>query len=488
MKALCSFLFLSLFSIISSRSLSLSLNNAFTAAFTRRHLGQTKEPDPQTDGFEIHVDAGLNFPNFRLKKAYYALQEWRKVIYSDPENMIKNWEGVDVCSYNGVFCAKAPDDPNSMTVAGIDLNHGDIAGQLVPHLGLLTDLSIFHINSNRFCGIIPDSLSKLTILHEFDVSNNRFVGPFPNVVLQMPKLKYLDLRYNNFEGDLPPQLFDMDLDAIFLNHNRFCSLIPENIGHSNASVIVFANNDFKGCIPKSIGEMTRLDEVIFADNELSGCVPDELGSLENIKVLDLSKNNFVGTIPEGFGNLKGVEMIDVRKNELIGTVADKVCTLPNLLNFTFSHNYFNELEAKCEKPVKPELVLDHRENCLPEKSDQKSEKKCSPVVNRPVDCETIGCKPPSDSDEESKKRKVPKKKPPPSPVQPPPPPVPEPPKPKPPPVPKPSPVKPPPPPPPSPTPLPPPPAPSPDPFDDVVLPPKIGNRYPSPPPPIFPGY
>ncbi|KAI3804976.1 hypothetical protein L1987_26914 [Smallanthus sonchifolius] len=375
MKALCCFLLLfSLFSIISSRSLSLSLNNAFAAAITRRHLGQTKETDPQSDVLEIHVDARLNFPNPRLKNAYCALQEWKKVIYSDPENMIKNWEGIDVCSYNGVFCAKAPDDPNMMTVAGIDLNHGDIAGQLVPHLGLLTDLSIFH-------------------------------------------------------------------------------------------------------------------------------------------VLDLSKNNFVGTIPEGFGNLKCVEMIDVRKNELIGTVVDDVCTLPNLLSFMFSDNYFNGLEKKCEKAVKPDLVLDYRENCLPDKPYQKTEKKCLPVVNRPIDCESIGCKSPIDSDEESKKRKPPKRKPPPSPkpstpkpkpkpppVQSPPPPAPEPPKPKPPPVPKPSPPPPPPPvhsppppafspPPPAPTQSPPPPpVPSPPPFDDIVLPPDIGSRYASPPPPMFPGY
>ncbi|KAD4179147.1 hypothetical protein R6Q59_022710 [Mikania micrantha] len=506
MKALCCFLLLSLFTIASSRSLSDSLKSAFASTFTSHNIVKTKETDPdQPDDVEINVDARLNFPNPRLKKAYYALQEWKKVIHSDPDKMLQNWEGIDVCSYNGVFCAKAPDDPTLMTVAGIDLNHCDIAGQLVPHLGLLTDLGIFHINSNRFCGIIPNSFSNLKILHEFDISNNRFVGPFPNVVLQMHKLKYLDIRYNNFEGVLPPQLFDMNLDAIFLNHNRFCSVIPENIGNSSASVIVLANNDFKGCIPKTIGQMSRLDEVIFADNELSGCLPDEFGLLEKITVLDLSKNNFVGTIPESFGKLKCVEMIDVRKNELIGTVVEGVCTLPKLLNFTFSGNYFNGLDAKCENPVKPEIVLDYRENCLPEKSDQRSEKKCSPVVNRPIDCESVGCKKMVDSDEESKKRKPPKRKTkpkpkPPPPVKPPPLPVPEPPKSKSPPVPKP--VKPPPPvvyfppppppspasPPPVPTQPPPSPVPSPPPFDDIDLPPDIGSRYASPPPPMFPGY
>ncbi|KAJ0935721.1 putative leucine-rich repeat domain superfamily [Helianthus annuus] len=132
--------------------------------------------------------------------------------------------------------------------------------------------------------------------------------------------------------------------------------------------------------------MTKLDEVIFADNELSGCLPDELGLLENITILDVSENNFVGTIPEGFGKLKGVEMIDIRKNELTAR--------------------YLKLEPKCEKPVRPELVMDYRENCLPKKPDQKSEKKCEPVVNREIDCESVGCKSQVDSDEESKKKKT----------------------------------------------------------------------------------
>ncbi|KAI3497332.1 hypothetical protein L1887_39871 [Cichorium endivia] len=501
MKAVCCFLFLSLLFIFSYPSSSIPLNNAFAAAITRRHLSTPKETDPPPDDLncEIETDAHLNFPNPRLKKAYCVLQEWKKVIYSDPENMVSNWEGADVCSYKGVFCEKALDDPNVVTVAGIDLNHGDIAGQLICKLGLLTDLAIFHINSNRFCGIIPQSFSKLTILHEFDISNNRFVGPFPDVVLEMPKLKYLDIRFNNFEGGLPPQLFDKDLDAIFLNDNRFSSTIPENIGNSKASVIVFADNDFKGCIPKSIGHMTGLDEVVFANNELTGCIPEELGMLENIKVLDLSNNNFVGTLPNGFERLKSVENIDIGRNQLIGKVVESVCTLPKLLNFTFSKNFFDGLEPKCEKPMKAELFLDDRENCLPKKPNQRTEKKCSPVVNHPIDCKSLGCKRPSrKSDEESVKRKPkqrappkPKPPPPPPPVQSPPPPVQSPPPPvfsPPPPVPSPPPPTPSPPPP-----LfsPPPPVPSPPPppsYADVDIPEYIGSRYPSPPPPIHPGY
>ncbi|XP_076882753.1 pollen-specific leucine-rich repeat extensin-like protein 1 [Bidens hawaiensis] len=402
MKALCWLLFL----VISSHS----INNAFVSASIRRQLGQTNEPQSLTDIFniEVNVDVHLHFPNLRLKKAYFALQEWKKVIHSDPHNMIKNWDGIDVCSYNGVVCAKSPDDPSISTVAGIDLNRGDIEGQLPPQLGLLTDLSMFHINTNKFSGNIPNTFSNLAILNEFDISNNQFAGTFPNVVLYMPKLKYLDIRFNNFQGLLPPQLFDKDLDAIFLNNNRFSSNIPENLGNSNASVIVFANNELKGCIPKSIGQMANLDEVIFANNQLSGCLPKELGLLHNIKVLDLSNNDFVGCIPHELGNLKGVEKIDISHNQLIGSVVDVICTLPKLVSFRFKDNYFNGLEKKCEKLVKPGLALDHRLNCLPHKPDQKHEVQCLPVVNRHIDCESVGCyKPEGKPDQESKRKKPP---------------------------------------------------------------------------------
>ncbi|KAG0462585.1 hypothetical protein HPP92_021061 [Vanilla planifolia] len=79
----------------------------------------------------------------------------------------------------------------------------------------------------------------------------------------MAAFKYLDLRYNDFEGPLLVELFDKDLDAIFLNNNRFDSAIPDDIGNSPASVLVLANNPFVGCIPKSIGEMVvNLKEIL----------------------------------------------------------------------------------------------------------------------------------------------------------------------------------------------------------------------------------
>ncbi|KAG8367404.1 hypothetical protein BUALT_Bualt16G0068400 [Buddleja alternifolia] len=235
-------------------------------------------------GENVTLDSSLVFENPRLRTAYIALQAWKKAILSDPLNLTSNWVGSDVCNYTGVFCAPALDNPSIRTVAGIDLNHGDIAGYLPEELGLLTDL-------------------ELKVLFELDLSNNRFAGKFPYVVLSLPKLIYLDIRFNEFEGTVPPQLFDKPLDAIFINHNRFAFELPDNFGNSPVSVIVLAHNKFHGCVPASLGNMSNLNEIILMNNGLRSCLPPEIGLLSNLTVLDVSYNALMGPLPDSIGGM-----------------------------------------------------------------------------------------------------------------------------------------------------------------------------------------
>ncbi|KAK3032422.1 hypothetical protein RJ639_037149 [Escallonia herrerae] len=104
---------------------------------------------------------------------------------------------------------------------------------------------------NRFYGNVPKKFKNLKILFELDISNNRSTGKFPCVVLQLPQLMFLDLRFNEFEGGVLRELFDKDLDAIFIKHNNFVFDLLDNFGNS-ISVIVLANNKFHGCVPASI--------------------------------------------------------------------------------------------------------------------------------------------------------------------------------------------------------------------------------------------
>ncbi|KAM1132187.1 hypothetical protein FF1_046604 [Malus domestica] len=249
-------------------------------------------------GEHVTIDPSLVFENDRLRNAYIALQALKQAILSDPFNITGNWVGSNVCKYTGVFRTKALDNRTIRTVAGIDLNHGDIAGYLPEELGLLTDLALFHINSNRFCGTVPHKFNHLKLLFELDLSNNRFAGKFPRVVLQLPKLKFLDLRFNEFEGMVPKELFDKDLDAIFINHNRFRFDLPDNFRNSPVSVIVLANNKFHGCDPASLGNMSNLNEIILMNNGFQSCLPPEIRMLKNLTVFDVSFNQFLGSLPE----------------------------------------------------------------------------------------------------------------------------------------------------------------------------------------------
>lgn len=76
----------------------------------------------------FNFNASMVFGNTRLEHSFKALSAWKKSIIHDPFHMTANWDGPDVCSYNGVFCAKALDDPNIDVVGGLDLTGGEIAG------------------------------------------------------------------------------------------------------------------------------------------------------------------------------------------------------------------------------------------------------------------------------------------------------------------------------------------------------------------------
>ncbi|CAN1182514.1 Leucine-rich repeat extensin-like protein 4 [Linum perenne] len=331
----------------------------------------------------------LQFQNSRLETAYFALQTWKQAILSDPYNRTLNWVGSNVCNYTGIFCWPAPDNATILTVAGIDLNHADIAGQLVNELGLLTDLALIHLNTNRFCGTIPKTFKMLSILHELDLSNNRFAGRFPYSVLDIPKLKYLDIRFNEFEGKIPKRLFNKHLDAIFINHNRFASYLPDNIGSSPASVMVLAGNKFHGCLPPSFHNMSAtLHEVILTDNGLRACLPKEIGLLKNLTVFDASNNRFVGPIPDSFTELENLEVLNLDHNMLTGKIPEEICSLPKLWNFTASSNFFDDEAPECRRLA----VFNDRRNCVRGRRNQRSRWQCEMFESRPkVRCEDRQC-------------------------------------------------------------------------------------------------
>ncbi|XP_071701247.1 leucine-rich repeat extensin-like protein 2 [Rutidosis leptorrhynchoides] len=312
--------------------------------------------------------------------AYIALQAWKSAIKDDPNGILNSWVGSNVCEYKGVFCA-------GNVVAGIDLNHGGLEGILVKELSLLKDMSLLHLNSNKFTGTIPDSLRDLLALSELDLSNNQFSGPFPNVILQIQNLVYLDLRFNLFSGPIPDLVFNKNLDAILLNNNNFEGEIPQSLGNSPASVINLANNKLTGDIPLSFGYVSpRLKEILFLNNQLTGCIPQGIGLWSDLQVFDASFNSLMGHLPDSVSCLEDIEVLNVAHNKLSGELPDLVCELKNLLNLSVAYNFFSGFSQECAKLYGRNVGFDFALNCIPGREMQRPEPDCDMVPGGSLSC------------------------------------------------------------------------------------------------------
>lgn len=274
------------------------------------------------------------------------------------------------------------------TVASVDFNGFRLEAPTVcGFIDQLPDLAIFHANSNRFSGTVPD-LTRLPFFYEIDLSNNLQTGSFPTTVLPLVNLSFLDLRYNGYSGQVPPSVFNIQTQVLFLNNNKFNGQIPANLGKTPANYITFAYNDFTGPIPRSIGQACNtLLEILFLGNRLSGCLPYEIGLLKNATVFDAGSNQLTGPIPPSFGCLRKVEQLNLAGNMLHGEVPDAVCRLANskygrLVNLSLSGNYFTSVGASCVGLIGCK-VLDVKGNCIPGMPGQRSAQECARFQKQP---------------------------------------------------------------------------------------------------------
>ncbi|MCE3051614.1 hypothetical protein HAX54_050334 [Datura stramonium] len=190
-----------------------------------------------------HSSSVKAIENPRIHQAYIAMQAWKRVIYSDPNNLTANWIGPAVCNYTGVYCSKLPNDTNIQTVAGIDLNLGDIAGFLPDERGLLNDLvlklsSAIVFANNFFGGTLPSITNSANTLEELPLINTSLKGCLPHEVGFLYMLRVLDVSNSKLVGLA-------HLEMLNLKHNMMSGIVPEGICVlPNLSNFTFSYNYF----------------------------------------------------------------------------------------------------------------------------------------------------------------------------------------------------------------------------------------------------
>ncbi|KAH7518019.1 uncharacterized protein At4g06744 [Ziziphus jujuba] len=325
----------------------------------------------------------------RVLLAYKVIQNFKRRITCDPKGILKTWVGFDVCKYKGFLCGTHPVYKQT-AVSGVVFNGFLFAG---PELTLdgfvdgLEDITIFHANSNNFTGKVPVGINKLQYFYELDLSNNKLTGDFPMEVIGATQLTFLDLRYNSFSGKVPPQVFNLDVDVLFINNNDLEQPLPQNIGSTPALYLTFANNKFTGPIPKSIKQASKtLKEVLFLRNNLSGCLPYEIGYLKKAILFDASHNQLTGPIPHSFACLSKMEQLNFANNQLYGKIPESVCKLPSLDKLTLENNYITDAGPECRKLIEKK-VLNVKKNCIRDLPNQRSEAECNAFLKKPKYCD-----------------------------------------------------------------------------------------------------
>ncbi|KAJ9175270.1 hypothetical protein P3X46_013841 [Hevea brasiliensis] len=326
-----------------------------------------------------------------ILRDYDTIQKFSKKITIDPKGITRSWNRADknVCRFVGFQCDYRP-DTGVLSVAAANFNGCNFSGpnfQLKDLLDQLVDLSIFHANSNNFAGILPNEMEfqSIKFLFELDLSNNKYTGGFPMSVLGATSLTFLDIRFNSFSGPIPRELFNLDLDVLFLNNNQFTQQLPDNIGSTPALYLTFANNHFTRPIPSSIGRAKNLLEVLFLNNNLTGCLPYKIGFLNESTVFDVSCNKLTGPIPHSFACLTKIEILNLATNEFYGPVPEMVCKLPNLQNLSLYGNYFTLVGPECRKLIQLKR-LDVGKNCILNLPNQRTAEQCREFFSKHRKC------------------------------------------------------------------------------------------------------
>ncbi|KAL7205946.1 hypothetical protein ACSBR2_018794 [Camellia fascicularis] len=159
---------------------------------------------------------------------------------ADPNNVLQSWDAtlVNPCTWFHVTC----NSENSVT--RVDLGNANLSGQLVPQLGLLTNLQYLELYSNNISGRIPIELGNLTSLVSLDLYLNNLSSIIPDTLGRLQKLRFLRLNNNTLSGTIPMLLTTINsLQVLDLSNNHLTGDIPVNGSFQLFTSLSFLNNN-----------------------------------------------------------------------------------------------------------------------------------------------------------------------------------------------------------------------------------------------------
>ncbi|GLT93817.1 hypothetical protein SLE2022_115910 [Rubroshorea leprosula] len=242
--------------------------------------------------------------------------------------------------FNNSLSGPIPSELGYMTsLTYLSLQMNNLSGAIPASLGNLRNLHELKLYANQLSGSIPNEIGNLNSLVDLELSENQLSGSLPSIFHNLTSLNILHLRANQLSGSIPPEIENLKLSILEIDHNQFTGQLPQNLCKGGLlRNFTASENQLQGPIPKDLKNCTSLERIVLGGNHLTGNISSDFGVYPNLYIIDLSHNKFYGELSSSWGRCPKLATLMISGNNITGRIPPEIGNSGQLRKLNLSSN------------------------------------------------------------------------------------------------------------------------------------------------------